>query len=1004
METTERIRVDQSVNSKASILDIHILVVDDDATSLAIVSAMLRTWKYGVVTVRNPLDALATLRMQKFDLVVTDLHMPVMNGFELQKQVEEEFNLPVIMMSADDEESVILKSLENGAVFFMVKPVSHEDLKNLWQYAIAAKKGKSVVIEEVEDINPVGELSVEKAPYDDLKSASSSVNQEKRGKKDSKKKSSKRTKEDGDDDNPGAPKKAKVVWTNSLHNRFLLAIRHISLEKAVPKRILEFMNVPGLTRENVASHLQKYRLFLKKVAEKGALTSKGLSERAMRSSFASGLPPSLIFKTILQNYPQFPGFGGNLETLNGSMLGAFPSSHRAASSGAQFGYGDYFNAPNYNIGGTTGFPTKDASSSNYIPQPGLGQWRGLNNLQQPFFGNRNNPIYQGNRSPFGMQTNNVASNFPSSQGDMTYGLMNNAPNGLVNGSNSNETYPQQTQPMRPQLLNTSPLNYDFGTPGILNPNYNIPSTDNMGSLNTTSNAAQNFGYNNGNYARFQMTNGRDQLVGTGAIGFNGGRAPNNAYNNGFGLMNGRNIENMAVAPMGNGSTFGYMAQGGSSSAGSESANQLPPLFNNTLNQQEKMVCQHCQPLAPAKMISMIFSCRKPTINLLRINPPVNEPPVQIPNISGSSCLEENAPLSASFGQGIEQLLELDIDGNLLPSVENPGQYLNQQQLMNPVENPVQYPNQQQLMNSTENPGQYPNQDWEDEFMDSLFGLGPYLPDCYGEATEVEAIKTTKMKELRSRLVRSRLRKGADAGNNFLRSTVVQWMLSLMEDLKQRKIVTTVGKHRCGADQSSSDAFVRDLVIMVNSSESFFDGQVKGDYELRLRTILYGRHGVEVVVADEGDNIVRPLDACKYLRRRCPSDCIFSPYFPPNDPQRFECVHKIYGASNVGKMLQKLPPHLRSQAADTLYFEAQCRNQDPVYGCVGIVSQLHQQITIAESQLAKTQAEIAFLNSNAQEAQVQQLEVNSNFNHLLPEQINTSDLSSYGPSTQNAWFN
>lgn len=44
---TERIRVDQSFNSKASILDIHILVVDDDATSLAIVSAMLRTWKYG---------------------------------------------------------------------------------------------------------------------------------------------------------------------------------------------------------------------------------------------------------------------------------------------------------------------------------------------------------------------------------------------------------------------------------------------------------------------------------------------------------------------------------------------------------------------------------------------------------------------------------------------------------------------------------------------------------------------------------------------------------------------------------------------------------------------------------------------------------------------------------------------------------------------------------------------------------------------------------------------
>lgn len=44
-------------------------------------------------------------------------------------------------------------------------------------------------------------------------------------------------------------------------------------------------------------------------------------------------------------------------------------------------------------------------------------------------------------------------------------------------------------------------------------------------------------------------------------------------------------------------------------------------------------------------------------------------------------------------------------------------------------------------------------------------------------------------------------------------------------------------------------------------------------------------------------------ACKYLRRRCPSDCIFSLYFPPNDPQRFASVHKIYGASNVAKILQ-----------------------------------------------------------------------------------------------------
>ncbi|KAK9983026.1 hypothetical protein SO802_032551, partial [Lithocarpus litseifolius] len=72
--------------------------------------------------------------------------------------------------------------------------------------------------------------------------------------------------------------------------------------------------------------------------------------------------------------------------------------------------------------------------------------------------------------------------------------------------------------------------------------------------------------------------------------------------------------------------------------------------------------------------------------------------------------------------------------------------------------------------------------------------------------------------------------------------------------------------------------------------------------------------------------------------------------------------KIYGASNIGKMLQQLPSHLRFQAADTSNFEAQYRLQDHVYGCVGIISQLRQQINSAESQVAKIQSEISLLNS------------------------------------------
>ncbi|KAG5625038.1 hypothetical protein H5410_010256 [Solanum commersonii] len=65
-------------------------------------------------------------------------------------------------------------------------------------------------------------------------------------------------------------------------------------------------------------------------------------------------------------------------------------------------------------------------------------------------------------------------------------------------------------------------------------------------------------------------------------------------------------------------------------------------------------------------------------------------------------------------------------------------------------------------------------------------------------------------------------------------------------------------------------------------------------------------------------------ACKQLRRKYPSDCIFLPYFPPNNSQRFSYVHRIYGASNVGKMLQQVEEHQRGDVADSLYYEAYYR--------------------------------------------------------------------------------
>ncbi|KAF5730876.1 protein LATERAL ORGAN BOUNDARIES [Tripterygium wilfordii] len=94
----------------------------------------------------------------------------------------------------------------------------------------------------------------------------------------------------------------------------------------------------------------------------------------------------------------------------------------------------------------------------------------------------------------------------------------------------------------------------------------------------------------------------------------------------------------------------------------------------------------------------------------------------------------------------------------------------------------------------------------------------------------------------------------------------------------------------------------------------------------------------------------PCAACKFLRRKCMPGCIFAPYFPPEEPQKFANVHKIFGASNVTKLLNELLPHQREDAVNSLAYEAEARVRDPVYGCVGAISFLQRQVQRLQKEL------------------------------------------------------
>ncbi|KAL9227471.1 hypothetical protein vseg_003155 [Gypsophila vaccaria] len=101
----------------------------------------------------------------------------------------------------------------------------------------------------------------------------------------------------------------------------------------------------------------------------------------------------------------------------------------------------------------------------------------------------------------------------------------------------------------------------------------------------------------------------------------------------------------------------------------------------------------------------------------------------------------------------------------------------------------------------------------------------------------------------------------------------------------------------------------------------------------------------------------PCAACKFLRRKCMPGCIFAPYFPPEEPHKFANVHKIFGASNVTKLLNDVLPHQREDAVNSLAYEAEARVRDPVYGCVGAISYLQRQVHRLQKELDAANADL-----------------------------------------------
>src|ERR687896_808976 len=105
-----------------------ILLVDDDAALLEVTSIVLASEGYRVLTAEEGVEALRILGRERLDLVVLDIMLPRMSGFEVLKKMREQSDVPVVLLTAKSQSVDKVVGLELGADDYITKPFDTKEL------------------------------------------------------------------------------------------------------------------------------------------------------------------------------------------------------------------------------------------------------------------------------------------------------------------------------------------------------------------------------------------------------------------------------------------------------------------------------------------------------------------------------------------------------------------------------------------------------------------------------------------------------------------------------------------------------------------------------------------------------------------------------------------------------------------------------------------------------------------------------------------------------------
>ncbi|WP_349361909.1 ATP-binding protein [Paenibacillus sp. RC343] len=121
----------------------YIIAVDDNPVNLNVLVSILSTEPYNITTARSGREAIELLGTRQWDLLIADVMMPQMSGYELTQKVREQFSmseLPVLLLTARSQQADIYTGFSAGASDYVTKPVDALELKYRIRALIALKQ------------------------------------------------------------------------------------------------------------------------------------------------------------------------------------------------------------------------------------------------------------------------------------------------------------------------------------------------------------------------------------------------------------------------------------------------------------------------------------------------------------------------------------------------------------------------------------------------------------------------------------------------------------------------------------------------------------------------------------------------------------------------------------------------------------------------------------------------------------------------------------------------